>query len=302
MVAPALPRAAVVGGGIAGTLASLVFRNIGIYPSVAGRGRNVDDCPLGSARSTAGSSTGGWILEGGEESNGGTMQSDPLVLAAHDADRTIVDLESPPQLPECSDVDVAKRKPTKKDGYEKVEVISQVEWRGWLVENHVQKESIWLVTYKKLVPDKYVPYNEIVEEALCFGWIDSTRRKYDDTRTMLLLAPRKSKSVWSKSNKDRATKLEQRGLMSEAGIMKVNKAKKDGSWAFLDDVEAMAIPDDLKQALKKNKVAQKNFDNFTDSAIKYSLYYIKQAKKASTRERRIQKVAELAKANTQIGS
>lgn len=181
--------------------------------------------------------------------------------------------------------------------FEQVEVTSRKQWRGWLANNHSQTDSIWLVTYKKHTGSRYLPYDTIVEEALCFGWIDSLPRKLDAERTMLLLSPRRPKSPWSKLNKDRVTKMLALGLMTPAGQEKINQAKVDGSWTFLDDVEALIIPDDLATALNTNSQAKHYFAAFSPSAKKGILQWIKSAKQVSTREKRITKTVELAAQN-----
>jgi len=181
--------------------------------------------------------------------------------------------------------------------FEKVEVSSRQAWREWLSDHYEQTESIWLITYKKHTGDRYLPYDHIVEEALCFGWIDSLPRKLDEDRTMLLISPRKPKSVWSKLNKTRVDKLIKQALMMPPGLKKIEQAKKDGSWIFLDDVEALIIPDDLAAALATNPEAKAYFDAFSPSAKKGILQWIKMAKKEQTRQRRIQKTVELAAQN-----
>ena len=178
-----------------------------------------------------------------------------------------------------------------------MEVTSRRQWRDWLVQNHTQTESIWLVTYKKHTGSRYLPYDDVVEEALCFGWIDSLPRKLDSDRTMLLLSPRRPKSPWSKLNKERVAKMLAQGLMTSAGQEKINQAKADGAWTFLDDVEALIIPDDLATALAANAQAKIYFEGFSPSAKKGILQWIKSAKQASTREKRITKTVELAAQN-----
>ena len=181
--------------------------------------------------------------------------------------------------------------------FEQVEVTSRDQWRSWLTNNHTQINSIWLVTYKKHTGSRYLPYDAIVEEALCFGWIDSLPRKLAADRTMLLLSPRRPKSPWSKLNKDRVTKMLSQGLMTSAGQEKIDQAKTDGSWAFLDDVEALIIPKDLAAALDINSQAKKYFEAFSPSSKKGILQWIKTAKQASTRATRITKTVELAAQN-----
>lgn len=181
--------------------------------------------------------------------------------------------------------------------YEQVEVISRSALREWLSKYYEQSESIWLVTYKKHIADKYVSYDEIVEEALCFGWIDSVPRKLDSDRTQVLLSPRKPKSVWSKLNKMRVKKLLEERLMMPSGQRKIDIAKENGMWTFLDDVEALVIPNDLAKQLAKNPTAKENFEAFSDSSKKGILQWIKMAKKAETRKQRIEKTAALAAEN-----
>lgn len=180
--------------------------------------------------------------------------------------------------------------------FERVEVLSRKAWRDWLAENYRRTESIWIITHKKHTAH-YLPYDTVVEEALCFGWIDSLPRRLDQDRTMLLVSPRKPKSVWSKLNKDRVASLIEKGLMMPPGLEKIECAKADGSWVFLDDVEALIVPDDLAAALEQNAAAQKNFLAFSPSAKKGILQWIKMAKQAKTRQQRIQKTVALAERN-----
>jgi uncharacterized protein YdeI (YjbR/CyaY-like superfamily) len=182
------------------------------------------------------------------------------------------------------------------DSYEQVEVKSRAEWRRWLVANHDSSPGIWLVTYKKAMgPDLYLPYEELVLEALCFGWIDGQARSVDDERTSLLLTPRKPKSGWSRPNKRRVEQLEAEGLLTDAGRRAIEVAKENGSWSALDDVENLIEPPELKAALDANPAARENWDAFPPSAKKAILTWISTAKKPETRERRVtQTVAEAA--------
>ena len=181
--------------------------------------------------------------------------------------------------------------------FEQVEVTSREQWRTWLANNHTQTNSIWLITYKKHTGSRYLPYDDIVEESLCFGWIDSLPRKLDNDRTMLLLSPRRPKSPWSKLNKDRVAKMLEQDLMTPAGLEKIDQAKADGSWSFLDDVEALIIPDDLATALESNAQAKTYFEAFSPSSKKGILQWIKSAKQTATREKRIKKTVDLAAQN-----
>lgn len=189
------------------------------------------------------------------------------------------------------------KKPTKLDALEQVQVHSRAEWRAWLKKHHKRDVGIWLVFYKKSVPDKYVGWDVIVEEALCFGWIDSTARPLDTERRMLHLCPRKPKSVWSKVNKERVEQLIAKKRMAPAGLAKIELAKANGSWTALDAIDALEIPADLRKALAKNKAAQKHFDAFPPSAKKIILYWVTGAKAEETRKRRIATTVSMAAKN-----
>ena len=122
------------------------------------------------------------------------------------------------------------------------------EWREWLMENHNSKQSIWLIQYKKSSNKPTVSWSEVVDEALCFGWIDSTRKSRDEDSYIQFFTKRKPNSVWSKINKEKIKRLNDEGLMTSAGLKCVEIAKQNGSWTILDCVEELIIPDDLEQA------------------------------------------------------
>jgi uncharacterized protein YdeI (YjbR/CyaY-like superfamily) len=180
---------------------------------------------------------------------------------------------------------------------EPIEVVSRAEWRAWLEQNHLRNEGIWLVTYKKHCGEKHVPYEDVVEEALCFGWVDSLGRKLDEERSMLWLAPRRPGSKWSKPNKLRVEKLVTQGLMAPAGLAKVDAAKLDGTWNALDAVEALEVPPDLASALDGYPAARGNFEGFPRSVRRGILEWIVSAKKPETRARRVEETARLAQEN-----
>lgn len=140
-------------------------------------------------------------------------------------------------------------------------------------------------------------YDEMVEEALAFGWVDSKPRKLDETRTMLYFAPRKAGSGWSKPNKERVERMVASGLMTAAGLAKVEAAKKDGSWSALDGVERLELPTDLIRALEANGDARANFEAFPRSAKRGILEWILNAKRPETRAKRILETATLAARN-----
>jgi uncharacterized protein YdeI (YjbR/CyaY-like superfamily) len=174
---------------------------------------------------------------------------------------------------------------------------SRAEWRKWLEKNHTRTEGVWLVIYKKGTGKPRVDYAEAVEEALCFGWIDSKGNKLDDERSLLWMAPRKAGTGWSKLNKERIEKLIAAGSMHSAGLAKIEAAKQDGSWNALDAVEALEIPPDLAKAFSKNKTAWEYFEAFPRSAKRAILEWISSAKKPETRARRIEETVTQAEKN-----
>lgn len=180
---------------------------------------------------------------------------------------------------------------------QQVTVTSRAAWRAWLCKHHTQRESIWLVTYKKHTGRRHVPSSVIAEEALCFGWIDSLPRKLDDDRTMLRISPRQPGSIWSKINKQRVARLIKAGLMTPAGQAVIDRAKQDGSWTIYDDCEQLVIPADLAAALAAAPPAADNFTAFSPSVKKALLWWIKSAKRAPTRQKRIEEVASKAALN-----
>jgi uncharacterized protein YdeI (YjbR/CyaY-like superfamily) len=178
-----------------------------------------------------------------------------------------------------------------------VQLKSRAEWRKWLKKNHTQKEGVWVITFKKASGRPHVPYEAIVEEALCFGWIDSKGNKLDEERSMLWCAPRKAKSHWSRPNKIRVEKLLAAGSIEPAGLAKIEAARKDGTWTALDPVEALEIPQDLQAALNSNHEANKYFTAFPRSAKRAILEWILNAKKSETRAKRIAETVEFAAKN-----
>jgi uncharacterized protein YdeI (YjbR/CyaY-like superfamily) len=178
-----------------------------------------------------------------------------------------------------------------------VHPLSRAEWRTWLEANHPRKEGVWLVSYKKAMGKPRFEYGDAVEEALCFGWVDSKPNKLDEERSMLWFAPRKSGTGWSKPNKERVERLMAARLMAPAGLAKVEAAKQDGSWAALDAIEALEIPDDLATAFTLHPGSAENFEAFPRSAKRGILEWIATAKKPETRAKRIAETAELAARN-----
>ena len=153
---------------------------------------------------------------------------------------------------------------------------------------------IWLVTYKKASGKPRITYDEIVEEALCFGWIDSRSGAVDDERSKLWLAPRKRGSGWSRLNKQRVERLSAEGLIAPPGLRVIEAARADGSWATLDTVEDGIVPDDLAAALAARPPAPTEWESFSLSTRKGILQWITSAKRPETRAKRIAETAELA--------
>jgi uncharacterized protein YdeI (YjbR/CyaY-like superfamily) len=174
---------------------------------------------------------------------------------------------------------------------------SRAAWRQWLAENHTQAEGVWLVSYKKATGKPRFEYEESVEEAICFGWIDSKVNKLDEERSMLWFAPRKPKTGWSKPNKKRVARALAEGLMHPAGLAKVEQAKADGSWNSLDGVEELEVPQDLRVALASYPSAAAHFEAFPRSVKRGILEWILVAKRPETRANRINETARLANEN-----
>lgn len=178
-------------------------------------------------------------------------------------------------------------------------------WRSWLQKNFDKSKGIWLIYYKSGKSKPRLPYSEMVEEALCFGWIDSLPRKLDDERSMLLFTPRKPKSVWSDVNKVRVDQLIEKGLMNNAGLEKINTAKVDGSWNTLNASNHAAhtnkLPDDVLLAFKGKKAALENYKSYSPSIRKQFMYWIHSAKTAETRAKRIQQTVLMSEAGKKPG-
>jgi uncharacterized protein YdeI (YjbR/CyaY-like superfamily) len=164
---------------------------------------------------------------------------------------------------------------------------TRADWRAWLVENHAAASGVWLVYYKKASEQPSLSYGEAVDEALCFGWIDSVPKKIDEQSYCQLFSPRKPRSGWSRVNKAKIDRLIANGLMTDAGLAKIDAAKADGSWTKLDEVEDGIVPPDLAAALAENPVAKTNFDGFSRSVRRGILEWLLTAKRPDTRARRV---------------
>ncbi|MCG9896229.1 MAG: YdeI/OmpD-associated family protein [Fimbriimonadaceae bacterium] len=163
--------------------------------------------------------------------------------------------------------------------------------------HHERTEGLWLITHRKGSGLPVLAYDELVEEALCWGWIDSLPRALDESRTMLWLAPRKPGSNWSRLNKTRAERMIAEGRMQPSGLSKIDQAKVDGSWDALNEVADLIVPADLAASLAELPPARENWDAFPPSARRGILEWIQNARRAETRAKRVAETARLAQQN-----
>lgn len=168
------------------------------------------------------------------------------------------------------------------------------EWRQWLQQNHNVKQSVWLIQHKKKSNKPSLSWSEAVDEALCFGWIDSVRKTIDEERYVQFFSRRKPTGNWSKINKEKIELLIEKGLMTQAGHDSIETAKQNGSWSVLDDVEALKIPKDLTAAFKIRPGSRAYFSGLSKSVKKMILQWVVLAKRPETRQKRIDEIAELA--------
>ena len=171
---------------------------------------------------------------------------------------------------------------------------SRAQWRAWLEANHDTAPGVWLCSWRSVTGRPRCPYPDVVEEAICFGWIDSTANRLDDDRGMQLLTPRKPKSTWTRLNRQRVADMEAAGLMTEAGRRAVDIAKGNGWWTILDPVEDLAEPDDLSAALDADPTARLRVGRVPPSARKAMLWWVISAVRQDTRERRIDTIVAKA--------
>lgn len=182
-------------------------------------------------------------------------------------------------------------------------VTSRDEWRAWLEKNHEAEKEVWLIYYKKHTNQPRIPYDDAVEEALCFGWIDSIVQKIDDERYAQKFTPRKSSSKWSESNKRRIRKLLKEGKLTQAGLAKISEGvlkTEEGSKSARKTKE-LVIPSYLSEALRANKKAWENFNNLPPSYRRQYVGWIATAKKEETRKKRIREAIELLARNEKLG-
>lgn len=184
-----------------------------------------------------------------------------------------------------------------KDGKKAIYARTRQEWRNWLADNFDKESSIWLILYHKHSKVESVKIDEAVEEALCYGWIDSKAKNRDHESTYLTFSQRKAKSNWSKINKDRVEKLTLRGLMTEHGQKLIDIAKKNGMWDAANDVDNLTIPDEMQKLFDENPTALSNFNAFSKSSKRLILSWIYAAKRPETKQKRIEETIRLANEN-----
>jgi uncharacterized protein YdeI (YjbR/CyaY-like superfamily) len=174
---------------------------------------------------------------------------------------------------------------------------SKTAFRNWLIENHIAETNLWLIIYKKDSGTPSITYDQAVDEALCFGWVDSSINKRDDDSFFQYFAKRNPKSNWSRVNKLKVEKLISEGLMTELGIKMIDLAKQTGTWIALDDVENLINPLDLQESLDQNPLAKEYFELFPRSVKRGILEWLMNAKQTETRLKRIAEIVTKAERN-----
>ncbi len=183
-----------------------------------------------------------------------------------------------------------------------LEVKTRTQWRRWLKNNSAKETVIWLVFYKKHTGKPCLEYDAAVEEALCFGWIDSIVKKLDEERYARKFTPRRPGSQWSQLNKKRFAAMVEQGLMTERGLAKVEEAKKSGLWDASDRPEiSLEVPKELKKALAKNRKAKTFFDGLAPTYQKHFIAWIATAKRQETRDRRVSESVALLEQGKKLG-
>ena len=175
-------------------------------------------------------------------------------------------------------------------GDERFQPADRAAWRAWLETHHATSTGVWAITYRRTAGKPTVAYEDLVEEALCFGWIDSQGSRLDDERSMLRFTPRKKGSTWATTNKARVERLTAEGLMAPAGLRAIAAARADGSWDALNDADALRVPEDLEVALAGDPAAVRGYEALSPSARKALIYWVTSAKRPETRARRIAEI------------
>jgi len=187
------------------------------------------------------------------------------------------------------------------DRFPKVEVASVEELHAWLETHHRQTEAVWLVTFRKVVPHKYLSTTQVLDELVASGWIDGIRRAVDDERTMQLISPRRTQP-WAKTYRDRAERLIEEGRMQPAGLASGRFAKTTGAWEAMADVDALVVPADLQRELMKAEPAWAEYQAFPPSVRRNILRWIASAKTEPTRTKRIELTVAEARAGRRVKS
>jgi uncharacterized protein YdeI (YjbR/CyaY-like superfamily) len=187
-----------------------------------------------------------------------------------------------------------------KNGVKAFYAKTQADWRHWLDKNHEKEASVWLIIYKKNASADTLPHSNAVDEALCYGWIDSLTVKRDEESRYQFFSKRKPKSNWSAVNKAKALKMIEEGQMHQSGLKTIEIARANGMWDALNDVENLVVPQDLEKAFKANKTALAYWEKFPRSAKKAILKWISEAKREETRTNRIVETVKSAEENRRV--
>lgn len=171
---------------------------------------------------------------------------------------------------------------------------NQTAWRKWLKRNHSLKDSVWIIFYKKGAGKPTIGWSEAVDEALCFGWIDSKRVSLDNEKFKQFFSKRKPRSMWSKINKEKVRLLIKEGLMTAAGFKSIEIARKNGSWTMLETVDKLKIPPDLLKEFSARPGSRRFFLSLSESVRKRMLLSLVTARRKDTRQKRITEIAEFA--------
>ena len=189
-----------------------------------------------------------------------------------------------------------------KEMVEELHISNRNDWRAWLSKNHACNKEVWLIYYKKHTGKPSIPYDDSVEEALCFGWIDGIIKRVDDEKCARKFMPRKGRSRWSESNKKRAEKMVREGKMTEVGMAKIEEAKKNGEWfKFHVRPKELVVPVFIEEALRKNRKAYENFNGLAIGYRKLYVAWISSAKREETRKKRIAEAIGLLEKNEKLG-
>ena len=189
---------------------------------------------------------------------------------------------------------------TEKDKY--LYITNRKDWRDWLRKNHDSRKEVWLIFYKKHTGKKRIPYDDAVEEALCFGWIDSIVKRIDQEKYAQKFTPRRSKSQWSEVNKKRAMKMIKGKKLTKAGLIKIKQEKKNGKWSeILVNKKEFALTTDIKKELTANKKAWENFNKLAPSYKKHYIGWITSAKKKETQDKRLKEALKTLEQGKKLG-